>query len=301
MRLFHYRAGTGEAPVPGLADLAAVQRWQPAPDQPFDRDLTVALYEMTCDMYGVPRGLFGQDVGRSWRGTSFRDRFCLTDAGRTVTVTNMRAILGPEARLVPGPPKDVAVCAVALPALLAPGCVQPRAYPNLSRLRPQPVGNPEFDERFLVAMLPVPGGSWLAPQVQQVLLAHEDWVLTALGTTLACLTRGAFTTTDDVLRRIRDVLELVAAIPPELVPDHTDSSADDLAARIARISSVDDAVAFLQQLTDADRDRLARSDSPLALFADVRTPEEAIGRFQSLDPARQMQLMAQFLRADGGR
>lgn len=74
------------------------------------------------------------------------------------------------------------------------------------------------------------------------------------------------------------------------------SADDDLTARIARIDSVEDALAFLHQLSDADRERLGHSDTPLAEFADVRTPEEAMLRIQSLPLERRMQLMAMFMR-----
>ena len=54
-------------------------------------------------------------------------------------------------------------------------------------------------------------------------------------------------------------------------------------------------LAFLQELTPAERDRLARSDSPLAALADVRTPQEAMARLKALDPPRKMQVMAMFM------
>ncbi|HEY8043498.1 MAG TPA: hypothetical protein VIF35_04495 [Streptosporangiaceae bacterium] len=49
-------------------------------------------------------------------------------------------------------------------------------------------------------------------------------------------------------------------------------------------------------LTPDERDRLARSDSPLAALADVRTPQEAMVRLGALDPHRKMQVMAMFMR-----
>ena len=61
---------------------------------------------------------------------------------------------------------------------------------------------------------------------------------------------------------------------------------------------MEDAIAFLQGLTPDERERLARSDTPLAAFADVRTPEEAMARFGSLPEARRMQLLAMFARVD---
>jgi hypothetical protein len=53
-------------------------------------------------------------------------------------------------------------------------------------------------------------------------------------------------------------------------------------------------------VVEVERERLARSDTPLATFADVRTPEEAIARFGSLPEGQRMQVLAMFTRVDGG-
>jgi hypothetical protein len=58
---------------------------------------------------------------------------------------------------------------------------------------------------------------------------------------------------------------------------------------------------MLQELTPEDRKQLARSGTPLAEFADVRTPQEAIARFETLDPQRRMQLLAMFVRVKDGQ
>lgn len=299
MRLFHFGPVKGHVPVPGLAAAAAARGWQPAPDQPFSRDLHDMLFDLTYDMYGVPRGSVGQDLGRNWKGIGFHDAYRFSDAGRAGTVANARTRLEYEVQAVMGAPMDAAVCAVELPAVLSSGLVQSRRYRPLLNLRATPTGNPAFDERFL-SMLPPVGAVWLTPEVQQRLLTHDDWVLLSFATSLVCVTQGAFASADEVLRRVDDVLELVAAIPSSVVPDHTDTSVDDLAARIAGIDSIEQAIAFLQGLSDGDRERLAHSDTPLAGFADVRTPEEAMARMQSLDQAKQMQLMGLFMRSTGG-
>jgi hypothetical protein len=80
-----------------------------------------------------------------------------------------------------------------------------------------------------------------------------------------------------------------------------DRPVPDLAARISRLNGVEDALARLQDLTPADREQLARSNTPLAVFADVQTPEEALARFGSLDPQQRMQLLAMFSRVDDAR
>jgi hypothetical protein len=298
MRLFHFGPVKGHVPVPGMAAAAAARGWQPAPDQPFSRDLHDMLFDLTWDMYGVPRGSVGQDLGRNWKGIGFSDAFCFRDAGRTVTVANARTRLEYEVQAVLGAPMDAAVCSIELPAALSPGLVQPRRYRPMLGLRATPTGNPAFDERYLSTLPPV-GAAWLTPEVQQRLLASDDWILLALGTALTCVTQGAFATADDVVRRVEGVLDLVNAIPASVVPHEVDHSVDDLTARIGRIDSVEAAIAFLQGLSDADRERLAHSNTPLAGFADVRTAEEAMTRFQSLDQAQQMQLMGLFMQAGG--
>lgn len=95
------------------------------------------------------------------------------------------------------------------------------------------------------------------------------------------------------------MLGIVAAVPSNIAPAHTDHSVDDLLVRIGRIDTVDDALAFLQQLSDADRQRLAQSPTPLAKFADVRTPDEAIARLTSLSETERLQVLAMFQKADG--
>ena len=103
---------------------------------------------------------------------------------------------------------------------------------------------------------------------------------------------------DDISRRLDEVLGVVAAIPTSVMPARVDRSVDDFAARIKSLSTVEDALVFLQQLTPDDRERLAQSNTPFALFADVKTPDEAMTRFETLDPQQRMQLLAMFQRVD---
>ena len=82
----------------------------------------------------------------------------------------------------------------------------------------------------------------------------------------------------------------LGASEPRAVGDTTFSDA--LRARIdGRTVIVANAHTFIE--------RLARSDTPLAAFADVRTPEEAMARFGSLPESQRMQLLAMFMRVDG--
>ena len=73
----------------------------------------------------------------------------------------------------------------------------------------------------------------------------------------------------------------------------------DLLARVQRLSSPEEVIGFLQQLSPDDRQRLAQSNTPLAAFADVPTWEQVMSRLQTLDVPQRMQLLAMFKRAKG--
>ena len=102
-------------------------------------------------------------------------------------------------------------------------------------------------------------------------------------------------------QRIDEVLGIIEAIPSSVLPDRVDHSADDLIARVNQLTSLEDAMAMLMQLTPADRERLAQSDTPLAALADVKTPQEAMDRFKEVDPASKNQLIAMFMRVKDTR
>ncbi len=176
----------------------------------------------------------------------------------------------------------------------------------IAHVRESPAGNPAFDGRFLVAGMPAAGSAQevLTPEVQQRIMGHDDWVFRAERYLLGCVSKGPFRSADQVTQRIGEVIGILAAIPASVLPDHVDHSGDDLIARVNRLTSMDEGLALLQQLTPGERERLARSDSPLAALADVRTPQEAMARFKTLDPQRKMQVMTMFMKvrdAERGR
>ena len=170
-------------------------------------------------------------------------------------------------------------------------------------VRNTPTGDPAFDERLAVAALPDAGQQMqvLTPDLRQLIMARDDWVFRAARYLLGCVGKGPFGSVNEVTQRIGEVLAIVAAIPASVLPDHVDHSEDDLIARIGQQTSIEDAMAMLQQLTPEERDRLARSDTPLAALADVRTPQEAMARFKTMDPQRKMQLIAMFMRVGDAR
>jgi hypothetical protein len=137
--------------------------------------------------------------------------------------------------------------------------------------------------------------------VRSAILVHDDWYFYAERYLLGCAGAGAFSSFEQVTVRVGEVLAVVAALPASLVPAQVDHSADDLVARAMALTSLEDGLAFLQGLTSEERDLLAHSDTPLAALADVQTPQEAMARFKTLDPAAKSQLMAQFMRVKDSR
>jgi hypothetical protein len=285
--------------IPGFAQVAFTQGWQPAGDQPFDGHLERRMLDITRCLFGMSRGVrLSQNSG-----TNFRDAFRGSIDGRMVAVSNAWSyikvpIMGSDPDL-----GGVAICAVELPSALPIACVQPRRIPAVLPMPATPIGSPEFDQRFIVNAAPAMGDARqvLTPDMQQRIMARDDWVFCAERYLLGCVSRGPFHSADEVNRRISEVLALVAAIPASVLPDHVDHSQDDLIDRISRLTSVEDALAFLQQLTPGERERLARSGTPLAAFADVRTPEEAMARFQSLDQRQRMPLITMFAQVRDSR
>lgn len=86
-------------------------------------------------------------------------------------------------------------------------------------------------------------------------------------------------------QRVHDVLAIVMALPRSVAPTQVDHTVDDLLARIAQIDNVDRALAFRQEISDADRQRLAdtarqvrrrthtrRGDGPADVIAGAGTP-----------------------------
>ena len=193
----------------------------------------------------------------------------------------------------------VSVCAVELGTMFPVVLVKPRTLPFHGLIETVPTGIPDFDDRFSVAMATVVDPQTIFDaDVRQRILAHNDWAFLGYDTWLVCVGREPFASADDVTHRLDEVFDLVHALPASIVPAQIDRSVDDLAARIEKISSVEEALTFLEQLSSEDRHRLASSNTPLAPFADVTTPDEATERLQSLDMPQRLQLLGMFQRLD---
>ena len=288
---------TSSTTIAGLPELAASRGWQPIEGKPFEHILVDRVWHLTWSLHDVrePPPMGGASTVAP-RPPVFRDSYGGEYEGRRIVVTNHATNVG---LIKLNDWKAVAVCAVELGTIFPIVLVKPRGLPYHGKLPTVSSGNPDFDERFDLVMAPVVDPqSVLDAQVRQRVMAHDDWAFVGHDDWLVCVRRGPFEIADDVTRLLDEVFGIVRALPESIVPSRIDRSVDDLAARIDKISSVEEALTFLQQLTPEDRERLARSDTPLAPFADVTTPEEAMTRLQALDIPERMQLLGMFQRID---
>jgi hypothetical protein len=284
--------------LPSLAEQAAAQGWQPVAGPPFHHHAVDGIHDITRAMYGAPRQ--ADTTQRTVGDTTFGDALRVSTGGRTVIVANAHTYIDPALFQAGHFHPDVAVCAVELATIVPPAIVQPYRIPQIRLLGRTETGNRAFDDQFRVNA--TDAGfirQVLTRGVQQRIMMRDDWVFWLGEYLFACVAKGKFRSLDEMSSRVTEVLDIVTAIPGPVMPSQVDHSADDLVARIGRLDDVDDAIAFLQGLTPDERERLARSDTPLAAFADVRTPEEALARFGALPEAQRMQVLAMFNRVDG--
>ncbi|HUO75241.1 MAG TPA: hypothetical protein VMU39_31065 [Solirubrobacteraceae bacterium] len=284
--------------VEGLAEAASSWGWEPAGDEPFDPELTDLIHGVLRTLHGAFRGTGGIQ-GVETAHTNYHDAYRATEDGRAVTVANawspVEAVVAGGRRV-----EGVAAVGVELSTALMIAGIEPRGRHNSIAGPELPTGNSSFDATYrVVGMGPLAEGV-VTPEMQQRIAARDDWAFIAHDTTFLSICREPFATPDEVSQRVRDVLAIVAALPASVAPVQVDHSVDDLLVRIARIDNIDDALAFLQELTDADRQRLAASPTPFAKFADVHTPDEAIARMMSLPDTERLQVLAMFEKADRG-
>jgi hypothetical protein len=278
--------------MPGLADAAAAQGWQPVDKAPVPH-LHDQIHDLTCCMYGFRPHQYPGAIGE----TTYLDAYRGTLDGRSVTVANAFTYIEPglfqAGKLNPW----VSVCAVELPTLVMPMNIQPRRFPAESRMYQVETGDAAFDGEFRVT-----GTSdvttILTPEVRQRIMSRDDWALTFCEYMFATVCIGKYETAADVNAQVQETLTLIGLVPETAIPHEVDHSVDDIAARIRRIDTIEDAMAFLQGLTPAERQQLAWSNTPLAGFADVTTPAEAMARLNSMPIPERMRLLAMFERVD---
>jgi hypothetical protein len=283
--------------VEGIAEAAASWGWE-AVDEPFSSGTTDQITGVVRTLHGVFRTTTVNDDLPTAR-MHYHDAYRGTRDGRAVTIAN--AWVAVEAVVAGGRHLEgAAVTAVELSTVLMIGGIEPRLRHKGIQGFEIPTGNASFDSAYRVVGMAGRGEGVVTPEIQQRISARDDWTFIADETTFISLCREPFATADEVAQRISDVLAIVAALPTSVAPAQVDHSADDLLARIAQIDTLEQAFAFLQQLSDTDRERLAASPTPLAKFADVRSPDEAIARFMAFPETERLQLLAMFQKAGSG-
>jgi hypothetical protein len=252
------------------------------------------VHRVTRAIHRVPSNtaLAGIRIGT----TIFRDSYRTAVDGRTVIVSNGWTNIQTEVRYAPDDWRGVAVCAAELPAVLPLARISPRKTGEELGASPSPTGNPDFDQCYVVSAPPDAAQEVLTAPVQEQIMTRDDWFFWIERYLFGCISPGAFTTVDEIRERIDAVLRIIAAIPTSVLPDRVDHAADDVIARISRLTSVEEAMSMLQHLTPADREQLAHSGTPLAAFADVRSPQEAMARLGTVDQQTKMELLAMFMR-----
>jgi hypothetical protein len=281
-----------------MADFAASLGWNRVSDDALDRRLHDIIHRLSWVLHGrrYPNTL----VRVAPQQTNLRDSYAGSVGDRRVLVANAWTNIGPQELLRLYEMKGVSVCAVELPTLSPILLVQTREYPAVEPYPEATTGNPEFDSRFILAAAPGLGAQVVTPELQRLIMARDDWAFAGHDSWLACVTRDPFESSDDAQQLLDTVMASVAALPASIVPSEVDRSADDLLARAERLSSPEEVVAYLGQLSPEDRQRLAKSNTPLAVFADATSWDDVMARLQSLDVAQRMQLLAMFKRARSG-
>jgi hypothetical protein len=294
----HFAEGLGHSDgVVGLAEAASSWGWEPVEGDPLD-GLTDAVHGVARTLHGVPwRASIGAGSGSADLGrTIFHDAYRGTADGRRVTVAN--AWIAIEAVVAGGRHLEGnAIVAVELSTILPISVIEPRGRHQGLLGAEVPTGNPSFDAAYRVVGIGSLAAGLVTPEMQQRIAVRDNWAFIAQDTTCVAVCSEPFTTATEVTRTVSEVLGIVTAVPTNIAPAQIDRTVDDLLVRIARIDSVEDALAFLQQLSDTDRERLAASPTPLAKFADVRTPDEAIARLMSLPELERLQVLAMFDKA----
>ncbi|HMK10718.1 MAG TPA: hypothetical protein VK461_04005 [Acidimicrobiales bacterium] len=298
MALFGRHKKQADAPaqtevIAALTPAAASLGLHPADSTVIDRDLLDPIKEASRVLHGFTyRWTSTVDVGIP--NMFFNDVFTGTIDGRAVTAANVRTPMEAMSLEYMAKVHSTSLVIVEL-STLVPYSLEPRLKHHAFHGVEIPTGDAEFDAAFRVVGLIALGESpFSSPEVRQRISAHHDWIFSFNDAVLACIGLPAFTEADELTTRVQEVLGVVKAFPASVAPSVVDHSVDDLLVRIDKLDTLEDGIAFLQSLSDADRARLAASPTPLAKFADVRTPDEAGERFMSLDVNERLQVLAMF-------
>lgn len=293
-----FSEGLGHSePIAGMAEGAAAWGWQAVDGDPFSSSVTGQVRSIGRTLHGAFRSTSGLP-GSFVPSVTYHDAYRGTVGDRTVTVANawqpVEAVVAGGAHV-----EGCGVVGVELRTLLLLAGIEPRGGHKGIAGPEMLTGDASFDAAYRVVGLPVLTESVLTPEMQQRIAARDDWAFITDDAMFVAICAEPFATADEVSTRVGEVVGIVAALPAGVEAAQVDHSVDDLLVRIGKIDTVEDAIAFLQQLSDADRQRLAASPTPLAQFADVRTPDEAMARLMTLSESERLQVLAMFDKADG--
>jgi hypothetical protein len=300
MPLFRRRVPTGAITAADGIDGAAIDAdaarlgWAPIPPPVYEGGRRDRYWEASRVLHGTSAQ---QGKGPRQAPTNFHQAYRTVVDGREVVVANGSTHVTES--LWGDRPSDfvgTSICVAELAGFMSLAVAQPRGLHPVATIKWTPTGDAAFDAVFRVAEAPALGPSVLTPEVRRLMLAHDDWLFLADEHRLGCVGFLPFLSVADMQIRIAEVLAIVAAFPPGAMPAVVDHSQDGLVARIARLTSVEDALAFLQALSSSERAELAASNTPLAAFADVTTPEQAMARFESLPNAQRLAVLTMFQR-----
>jgi len=277
-----------------LADEATRAGWAPVPPPVFESDQHERYLEASRVLHGsVPRPISNHSHPY---GMNVHAAFRTAVDGRSVVVANGWTHL--TTSLWGDRPSDfvgTSICVIELPGVPSLVLAQPRVLRPMARiLKETPTGDASFDAAYRVTEELMFGPSVLTPEIRRLILARDDWIFLGDQGRFSCVGFFPFASVADMRERIIEVLAIIAAFPAASMPSVVDHSQDGLVARIARINSVEDALQFLQSLSVEERAELARSNTPLAAFSDVTTPEQAMARFESLPNADRLAVLTMF-------
>jgi hypothetical protein len=243
-----FAEGLGHStPVARIEEAATSWGWE-AVDEPFVGGTTDQITGAARTLHGVFRTRSLDDDSPTPR-MHYHDAYRGTRDGRVVTIAN--AWIAIEAVVAGGRHVEgAAVTAVELSTVLMIAGIEPRLRHQGIRGPEVPTGDASFDSAYRVVGMARLAEGVVTPEMQQRISARDDWTFIAEDTTFISICREPFATADEVSQRVSDVLAIVAALPASVAPAQVDHSADDLLARIADIDTVEQALVFLQQLSD---------------------------------------------------
>lgn len=301
MKLFGRKQPTrsvGE-PVAGLQELATMRRWQSVDGVPVSSELADQVHRLAWILQGLECSNWIYDTMDVRHSTVYRDAYSIEGDGHRIVAANAWTNVGPQQVVHNLEMTGIALC-VAEHCKLPPFLVQPAGLPLLDEhVAPTPTGDVMFDGCF-VTKFPLPGTLELVNgDIRRRIGAHDDWAFVCQSGDLLVASTGAYRSADGVARRVDELAGLVAALEDLVLPKASDPATAALLERASHLTSLEDALTLLLGLSPHERDLLARSGTPLAPFAHVKTADEALATFQSMDMVQHMQLMAMLNLEDG--